>query len=67
MCPERAAGAIRGQLIEAVGDTPAGDLVDDEELPATGHNNTAFLLLAGAAFTVGGAIVYASRHSDPTH
>ena len=64
---EFAAGAIRGQLMDAVGDIPAGDLVDDEELPATGHNNTAFLLLAVAAFTVGGAIVYVNRQKHTTH
>ncbi len=48
---EFAAGAIRGQLVAAA----AG------ELPATGSNFTLFLLLAGAAFTFGGAIVYVSR------
>ena len=44
------AGAIRGQLATAV-------------LPDTGSNLTLFLLLAGAAFTAGGAIVYVSRQS----
>ena len=49
---EFAAGAIRGQLV-------AEDA--DEELPATGHDLTPFLLLSGVALTVGGAIVYVSR------
>ncbi len=53
---EFAAGAIRGQLVAAA----AG------ELPATGSNFTLFLLLAGAAFTFGGAIVYVSRQIHPT-
>ena len=56
---EFAAGAIRGQL-EA--ETAAA-----AELPATGANLTLFLLLASAAFTVGGAIVYVSRHGHTTH
>jgi len=52
------AGAIRGQLV-------AEDA--DEELPATGHDLTPFLLLSGVALTVGGAIVYVSRrgHTAP--
>ena len=50
--PEFPAGNIRGQLVG--------------ELPATGFNLSLFLLLAGAAFTVGGAIVYVSRHGHPT-
>ena len=49
--PEFAAGAIRGQL----------EAVAAAELPATGHDLTPFLLLAGVALTVGGAIVYVSR------
>ncbi len=55
------ASAIRGQLVAAVADTPA------EELPATGSNLTLFLLLAGAAFTAGGAIVYVNRQKHTTH
>jgi len=57
--PVFAAGAIRGQL-EA--ETAAA-----AELPATGANLTLFLLLASAAFTVGGAIVYVNRHGHTTH
>ncbi len=53
---EFAAGAIRGQLVAAA----AG------ELPATGSSFTLFLLLAGAAFTFGGAIVYVSHQSHTT-
>ena len=55
--PEFAAGAIRGQLVAAAA----------AELPATGANLTLFLLLASAAFTVGGSIVYVSRHGHTTH
>ena len=51
------AGAIRGQLVAAGAD----------ELPATGSDLTLFLLLAGVAFTAGGAIVYANRQSQTTH
>jgi LPXTG-motif cell wall-anchored protein len=58
---EFAAGAIRGQLVAAVADEPPA-----EELPVTGSNFTLFLLLAGAAFTAGGAIVYVNRQSHPT-
>ena len=54
--PEFPAGAIRGQLV--VNDPGA------EELPATGSNLTLFLLLASAAFVVGGAIVYVSRRGN---
>ncbi len=50
------ASAIRGQLVAAA----AG------ELPATGSNFTLFLLLAGVAFTFGGAIVYVNRQSHTT-
>ena len=53
--PEFPAGAIRGQLV-----------VLGEELPATGSNLTLILLLAGAAFTAGGAIVYVNRQRHPT-
>ena len=54
--PEFGAGAIRGQLVAAAA----------AELPATGANLTPFLLLAGAALTVGGAIVYVSRRGHTT-
>lgn len=59
---EFAAGAIRGQLVAAAAVEPPA-----EELPATGSNFTLFLLLAGAALTAGGAIVYVNRQSHPTH
>ena len=51
--PEFPAGNIRGQLVG--------------ELPATGSNLTLYLLLAAAALTVGGAIVYFTRrgHTPP--
>ncbi|MEE8375824.1 MAG: CHRD domain-containing protein [Acidimicrobiia bacterium] len=58
---EFAAGAIRGQLVAAAAVEPPA-----EELPATGSNFTLFLLLAGAALTAGGAIVYVNRQSHPT-
>jgi LPXTG-motif cell wall-anchored protein len=53
---EFAAGAIRGQLV-------AGTV---GLLPATGSDLALFLLLAGAAFTVGGAIVYVNRQHHTT-
>lgn len=59
---EFAAGAIRGQLVAAAAAEPPA-----EELPATGSNFSLFLLLAGAALTAGGAIVYVNRQSHPTH
>ena len=59
---EFGAGAIRGQLVAAAAVEPPA-----EELPATGSNFTLFLLLAGAALTAGGAIVYVNRQSHPTH
>jgi LPXTG-motif cell wall-anchored protein len=59
---EFAAGAIRGQLVAAAAVEPPA-----EELPATGSNFTLFLLLAGAALTAGGAIVYVNRQHQPTH
>ncbi len=55
------ASAIRGQLVAAAAVEPPA-----EELPATGSNFTLFLLLAGAAFTAGGAIVYVNRQSHAT-
>ncbi len=55
------ASAIRGQLVAAAAVEPPA-----EELPATGSNFTLFLLLAGAVFTFGGAIVYVSRQSHTT-
>ncbi|MEE8407087.1 MAG: CHRD domain-containing protein [Acidimicrobiia bacterium] len=55
------ASAIRGQLVAAAAVEPPA-----EELPATGSNFTLFLLLAGAALTAGGAIVYVNRQSHPT-
>ena len=54
--PAFPAGNIRGQLVAATG-----------ELPATGSNFTLFLLLAGAALTAGGAIVYVNRQNHTTH
>jgi LPXTG-motif cell wall-anchored protein len=62
---EFAAGAIRGQLVGAAVEPPAEE-PPAEELPATGSDFTLFLLLAGAAFTAGGAIVYVNRQSHPT-
>ncbi len=55
------ASAIRGQLVAAAAVEPPA-----EELPATGSNFTLFLLFAGAVFTIGSAIVYASRQSHTT-
>ena len=59
---EFAAGAIRGQLVAAAAVEPPA-----EELPATGSDFALFLLFAGAAFTLGGAIVYVNRQKHTTH
>jgi LPXTG-motif cell wall-anchored protein len=65
--PEFPASAIRGQLVAAAAVEPPAEEPPPEELPATGSNFTLLLLLAGAAFTAGGAIVYINRQSHPTH
>jgi LPXTG-motif cell wall-anchored protein len=51
---------------EPPAEEPPAEEPPAEELPATGSNFTLFLLLAGAALTAGGAIVYINRQSHPT-